>query len=224
MNKAVAIFVSFLILASPALAADLDALKERLATKVAELRTTEKRAIYGSVKIVSETTLVVETKTRDVKVELAEEVMVFQYLRGKRTELSLADIEKGDLVTVYGDYDTTLELLKASFILIQTTPPIRVSGAVATIDRNDFSLTLTTPDAQTYTVDIEPTTKVTRWDKTSKFTKSGFSKVNQGETLHVVGTTVPKKENRVSAVRILTLGNPIGEPAASPSATPTPAP
>lgn len=235
MNKLFALIISFFVIVSPAVAAtptpatgsatksnSLNELKERLATKVAELRTTEKRALFGTVKTLSETTLVVETKTKDIKVELTDEVKVVQYLKGKRTALSLADIEKGDPVTVYGDYDTTLELLKASFVLIETIPPLRVSGVVKDIDRNDYSLTLTGFDGQTYTIDIETTTKVTGWNKTNKFTKSGFSRMVEGETIHVVGTPVPKKENRLSALRILNLGNPVGEPPPIPTPTPTP--
>ncbi len=200
----------------------LDKLKERLATKVAELRTSEKRAIFGTVKSKSITTIVVETKTKDIKIELSDDVNVVQYLKGKRTTLALDDIEKGDNVTVYGDYDTTLELLKATFVLIQSIQPMRVSGTVEATNRGDFSLTLKGLDGQTYIIDIESTTKVTRWDNINKFTKSGFSKMNTSDAIHVIGTPVPKKENRISAIRILNLGNPIGEPAATPTPTPTP--
>lgn len=199
---------------------NLDDLKERLATKVAELRTTEKRAMFGSVKSITLTTLVLETKIKDVKIELPDEIAVYQYLKGKRTKLAIDDAAKGDIVTVYGDYDTTLELLKGTYVLIQKASPIRVSGVVDGIDRSDYSLNLKTGTGQTYTIDIETTTKISRWDKTNKFTKSGFSKMVAGETIHVVGTAVPKKENRISAVKILNLGNPIGE--ATTSATPTP--
>lgn len=189
----------------------LDDLKERLATKVAELRTTEKRAMFGSVKSLTITTLVLETKTKDVKIELPDEIAVYQYLKGKRTKLPIDDVAKRDTVTVYGDYDTTLELLKATYILIQKASLTRVSGVVEGIDRSDYSLNLKTETGQAYTIDIETTTKISRWDKINKVTKSGFSKMVAGETIHIVGIAVPKKENRISAIKILNLGNPIGE-------------
>lgn len=199
---------------------NLDDLKERLATKVAELRTTEKRAMFGSVKSITLTTLVLETKTKDVKIELPDEVSVYQYLKGKRTKLAIDDVTKGDIVTVYGDYDTTLDLLKGTYVLIQKESLLRLSGIVGGIDRSDYSLTLKTDSGQSYTIDIETTTKITRWDKTNKFAKSGFSKMAIGETIHVVGSAVPKKENRVSAAKILNLGSPVGEPALTPTPTP----
>lgn len=235
IHRAIYLGLVFSLLASPVFAAvaatpsaattesatnsgtKLEELKERLATKVAELRTSEKRAIYGTVKSKSLTTLVVETKIKDLKVELTDDVKIFQYLKGKRTELTLDDLTKGDSVTVYGDYDTTLDLLKATYILIQAIQPLRISGTIGAIDRNDYSLTLKSPDGQTYTIDIETITKITRWDKTNKFAKSGFSRMTEGETIHVVGSPVPKKENRISGIRILNLGNPVGEPVATPT-------
>ncbi|MBI3577226.1 hypothetical protein HY086_04270 [Candidatus Gottesmanbacteria bacterium] len=228
MKRLALLLASFVLIATPAVAATatpsskLDELKERLATKVAQLKTTEKWAIFGSVKSKTLTALVVETKTKDVKIELTDEVKVIQYLKGKRTTLTVDEVTKGDLVTVYGDYDTTLDLLKATIIIIQTVPPLRLSGTVADVDRKDFSLKLAAGDGQTYTVDIEPATRVTRWDKTNKFTKSGFSKMAIGDTIHVVGTAIPKKEKRISGIRILNVGNPVGSPPPTPTPTPTP--
>ncbi len=219
MNKIFTIVISFIIVASNAMAAtnvstkssNLDDLKERLATKVAQLRTSENRAFFGLVKSKTVATFVIETKTKDIKIDIPDDVTVARYLQKKRVNLTMEDVAKGELVTVYGEYDTTLELLKASFILIESASPLRLSGTVSSIDPKDFSLMLATRTGQIYIVDIETTTKVTRWDKTHKFAKSGFSKMVEGETIHVVGTPVPKKDNRISAIRILNLGNPIGE-------------
>ena len=58
--------------------------------------------------------------------------------------------------------------------------------------------------------------------------KGGFSKLVPGATAHVRGTAVPKKENRISAISLLDLGNVTGATPtptetveASPSASPT---
>ncbi len=97
----------------------LDDLKERLATKVAQLRQTQLRAIFGTVKATSVSTITVETKTSDVKIELTDEIVVTQMIKGKRTELTTEDLAKGDTVVVFGDYDANLDLLKAKVIFIQ---------------------------------------------------------------------------------------------------------
>src|SRR3989338_292029 len=74
----------------------IEDLKDRLATKVAELRQTSRRGMYGTVKSTSITSFVVETKTKDVKIELTDTIKVIQYLKGKRTELTTEDISKED--------------------------------------------------------------------------------------------------------------------------------
>lgn len=218
----------------------IEDLKDRLATKVAELRQTSRRAIYGTVKSTSITSFVVETKTKDVKIELTDEIKVVQNLKGKRTTLTTEDIAKGDTVTVFGEYDTMLDLLKAAVVIIQSAAiPERVAGQVTARDDKEFTLTITTPQGQTYTIDIEKATKALAWDREKKeIGKSGFSKIATGSTIHVVGSAVPKKERRINADRILDLSNlsaPVGQiaqptptkqstptPTKKPTATPTP--
>lgn len=186
----------------------IEDLKDRLATKVAELRQTSRRAIHGTVKSTSITSFVVETKTKDVKIEMLDEMKVMQYLKGKRTMLTTEDIAKGDVVSVFGEHDATLDLLKASVVFIQASVPARVSGIVSARDDTEFTLSITTPQHQTYTIDIEKATKAFAWDRSKKeIVKSGFSKIIVGATTHIVGFPVPKKENRISADRILDLGN-----------------
>src|SRR3989344_8178245 len=67
----------------------IENLKDRLATKVAELRQTQRRAIAGTVKKVEVSTLTIETETKDIKIDLPDEITVIQYLKGVRTLLSI---------------------------------------------------------------------------------------------------------------------------------------
>ncbi|MFZ5845260.1 MAG: hypothetical protein ACOY0S_02215 [Patescibacteria group bacterium] len=202
----------------------IEDLKERLATKVAELRSLTRRAIAGTTKTISLSSFTVETATKDIKIELTDDIKVIQYLKGSRTKLTVDDLDKGDNVVVFGEYETTLDLLRAKVIFIQAALPIFVSGTVTEIDKDEFTLTLTTPDAKNIIVDIEKYTKTQQWTSGSGITKSGFSKINLGDTLHVVATPAPKKENRVSALRILDLGNLTGAPTPTPTPTATPKP
>ena len=206
-----------------ATAKKIEDLKDRLATKVAELRQTSRRAIFGTVKSTSITSFVVETKTKDVKIEMLDEIKVIQYLKGKRTALTTDDIAKGDLVAVFGDHDATLDLLKANIVFIQGASPARISGTVTTRDDQEFTLTVTTPQNQSYIIDIEKATKTLAWDRQKKeIAKSGFSKIAIGATVHVVGFPVPKKENRINADRILDLGNLASPTDLAIPSTPTP--
>ena len=201
--------------ASPTPTSAMDDLKERLATKVAELRQTQRKAIYGIVKTVTLSTFTVETATNDLKIELTDDIKFFQMIKGKRTELTTEDLAVDDMVTVFGEFDIGLDLLAAKVVVIQSAPLVRVLGAVKSIDTEEFTATLTTESGQDYIIDIEKTTTALAFDREKGLVKGGFSKLEVGRTVHVVGTAVAKADHRVSAARLIDLGNFSG-------ATPTP--
>ncbi len=204
---------------TPTPTSKIDDLKERLATKVAELRQTQKKAIYGTVKAVSVSTFTVESDTRELKIELTDDIKVFQMIKGKRTELTGENLAKDDTVSVFGEYDTGLDLLRAKVVVIQSKPRERVTGTVSAIDRKEFTVTITTTGGQEYVIDIEKTTNVLMFDQAKGLIKGGFSKLETGRTVHIVGTAVAKEDNRISAARLIDLGNLTG---ATPTPTPTP--
>lgn len=223
--KLIALLLS--LIAAPVFAqatgsANLDDLKARLATKVAELRTVVKRAMYGPVKSVSLTQATIETKTKDIKLELTDDVTVSQMISSKRTTLPIEDVAVKDTITVFGTYDETLDLLKAQYIFIESSAAVsRVSGTVADVDTEEFVVTVVTREGRTVLIDIERATKTNVWTASGGIVKGGFSKITVGDTVHIVGKPVPKVENRVSATRILDLGNITGA-VASPTVTMTP--
>lgn len=213
MKKIIFLFL-FLFFVTPVLAQTattstqkrIEELKDRIATKVAELSQTQRRAIFGSVKAVSVSTATIETQTKDIKIELTDDIKIFQNIKGKRTALTTDDLAKGDVVSVFGDHDTTLDLLKAKVIFIQGALPQQNSGKVTEINKTAFTLIIQPPEGPSVTVDIEKSTKTTIWDGKS-VVKGGFSKIAVGDTVHVVGSAVAKTENRISADRILDLGS-----------------
>ncbi len=194
-------------------------LKERLATRVAQLSQSERRAIYGTVKATTISTLTIETINKDIKIELTDDIKVFQMLKGKRTELTIEDVAKDDIVSVFGNWDTAVEVLKAKVIFIHSASQstTQVVGTITETKKSDYTITTKTKDEKTYIIDFETTTKTNVWTKEKGIEKGGFSKLLPGDTIVVVGTAVPKKENRVSALRILNIGNLTGE-----KPTPTP--
>jgi len=204
--------------------AQIEELKERLATKVAELRTLVKRAMHGTVKSVSIASATVETVTKDIKIELDDDVKVAQIIKGKRTSLATDKIEVDDTITVFGTYDATLDLLQAQYIFIEnTTKTRRVLGTVSDIDKEKNMITIKTQESGSVDADIERTTKTSSWTKDDGVVKSGFSKLNIGDYIHLVGTPDEKNENLLSAIRILNLGDLSGKaPTPTSEATSTP--
>ncbi len=204
-------------------AKQIEDLKERLATKVAQLQQLQTKAIDGIVKSVSLTSATIETSAKDYKIELSDEIKIFQYLKGKRTGLSLEDLTKDDRVVIFGNYDSTLDLLKAKVILIYTSQPVRISGKITEINKEDYVINLTTPEGTKNTLDVETTTKTFVWNG-QEIVKGGFSKLIVGDEIQVLGNPVPKKENQLSTSRILNLGDLSGtpKPIITPTSTPTP--
>jgi len=201
----------------------IEDLKDRLATKVAELRQSKRMAAYGTIKSISISTFVVETKTKDLKIELTDDLKVFQILKGKRTELGTDNLEKGDIVTVFGEYDTTLELLQAKVVFIENVAPIQIMGLVKETDKKEYTVTVEASDKLSYTVDFETTTKTNLWNGTA-LEKGGFSSFVAGDVVFVTGSIVPKKENRISATRITDIPSQVRGATTSNTATPSATP
>lgn len=196
-------------------------LKDRLATKVAELRQTQRKVMTGVVKSISITTLVVETPTNDIKMELPDTLKVIQYLKGKRTELTIDDLEPKDPVVVFGEFDTTLSVMTPAVILIQGQLPVNIHGTVTEVDKKGFTISVKTKENLTYIVDYEKTTKLSDWNTMNEaFTTTTFSKIQIGDIVHAVGLPDAKEDHRISAQRILDL-RPLSS---APSPTPTIAP
>lgn len=202
----------------------LDSLKDRLASAASQLSQSQKRALYGTVKTTSVSTITVETATKDVKIELTDAITVAQIIKGKRTALTTDDLSKGDVVTVFGDFDSTLDLLKAKALFIQGALPERVNGVISTIDKKNFTITITTPENKSIIVDIETTTKNIAWDKVNGTAKGAFSKYAVGDTVFVLETPEQKFANRVSAIRVLDITPIIASPSATAQTTPKPTP
>ena len=198
----------------------LEDLKDRLATKVAALQQTQRMAVYGTVSSVTSTTFTVDAKTKNYKIELSDDLKVFQMIKGKRTALTPTDISKDDIVTVFGQYDSTLDLLKGTVVFIQSADPIQVSGTVTATSKTDYTITIDTKEQKTYTIDFETTTKTAVFNGTTT-DKGGFSRFTVGDILHITGTAVPKKDARISASRILDIGVG-GEGNVTPTVTATP--
>lgn len=200
-------------------------LMERLATKVAELKQSQRMAIYGTVKTVELASISVETKTKDVKIELTDDIKVIQELNGKRSVLKTENIDKGDSMAIFGDYDAGLDLMKAKVLFIQNNTVIHTSGTVTEVNKKNFTITLKTALDAEYIVDFEKFTKANAWTKDKEIEKSGFSKIISGQMIFVTGYPVPNKTNQISAARILTIDSVIKPSAtAAPSLTGTPVP
>lgn len=204
----------------------IDDLKERLATKVAELRRTSPKAIYGTITNISLSSATIDAGQKAYKIELTDDIVVTQILKGKRTKSKTDTLKKDDIVTVFGAYDETLDMLQAKHIVIEPKQsPKRLHGTITDINKKDNSFTMKGIDGTTYTIDVETTTKNNAWSPDKGIQKSGFSKLEQNMFVTVLGTEQERQPDRYTAARILTWKSQTSqeqEPTLAPTITPSP--
>lgn len=205
-------------------------LKEKIATKVAELRENEMSAIAGTVKAVEESSMTIQSLKGERRVTMSEDVQVYMLSDKGRSDSNAAKIKQGDTISAIGYVETGKQTLVASYIYIRNQTTQHFSGNITDIDRTNFTITVKGKQ-QEFLVDIEKYTKTMAFDrKQDAMVRTGFSKLAVGDTVHVAATPNAKEENRFSALRIasltfdsLTPPSPTATPAKTASASASPA-
>lgn len=204
-------------------------LKERVATKVAELKKTGKKAYFGEISKILSTSIFLTTKRGEAVVTTSEDTEIFSISLGKKKSLSLRDLSEGQEMLALGI--SLEEELPAKIIIVKKMPLI-VGGKVTDVDQKEGTLTIKTPKNSQFVIDYEKTTQ-SKIFEAGTLVKSGFSKININDRVHIVAAE-NEEENRLTALRILVLpGKALGiteekpsptEEAPTPTLTPTSTP
>jgi hypothetical protein len=209
-------------------------LRERVATKVAELREKMRRAWHGEIKSISGTTIILTTGQGEKTIQTSEETSFFRIGTAGRKKITLADLVVGEKIVAFGQVSSETGEMTGRIIIARVFP-VKINGKVTAVDTEGGTITVQTFRHGTFIVDVETTTKILVWEKEEGFKKYGLSKIKVGDRVHVNGylPTKPKEgENRITANRILVLpGRAVGitgekpaTPAASPKTSPTATP
>ncbi len=203
-------------------------LRERVATRVAELRAQNRRAWVGTIKSLSGNNLTLTTKQGDKIVLTNEDTSFFRFGAGAKKTIKFSDLAVGQEAAAFGQVDSNNGQMTAKVIIAKVLP-LNINGKVTAVDVSGGTITVQTPKNGSFIVDIENFTKILAWEKGKGLQKSGLSKIKVNDRVHVNGT-VPTKTggaNRITANRILVLpgqatgitGSP--KPSASPSPKPS---
>lgn len=187
---------------SQKLDAQINNLKDKIASRVAQLNLVEKRGIIGTVTEVSDTKLTIKDLKGDDRPVDVDEITKFSSPTTKDASFGISDITKGTKISVLGLYNKESKRTLARFIDVVTVPKF-IDGQIASINKPDFSLTVISENGKTTTIDIENITKTTSYDADLTPVKSGFSKMEVGERINIVGYPNKKDEARLIATRIL---------------------
>lgn len=178
-------------------------LKERIASRVAQLKLVQRRGIIGTVTDASGTQLTISDVHEKDRFVDVDELTKFSSPSAKES-FGISDITKGTTLGILGLHNRQSERMLGRFVDVLVLPTI-IHGAAGAIDENNFTITVAT-EKNEYTVDIETSTKTLTYNKeTDTVERSGFSKIAEGDRVTVVGYASKTEKNRISALRVLRL-------------------
>ena len=197
-------------------------LKDKVASRVAQLKLVEKRGIMGIVENVSDTQITVNDLNNKTRLIDVDEFTKFS--SSDKDSFGISDIKKGSKISAVGLYNKESQRLLARFVN-EITIPLFLNGVISGKDDDNFTITLSTEDGTNYIVDVEKITKTSAYQE-GKLEILGFTNIKMLENAIVLGFADPKEKDRLTASQIITFPNlpknpniPIIE--VSPSKTPT---
>lgn len=180
-------------------------LKEKIASRVAQLKLVERRGVIGTVTDVSDTQITLSDLKDNIRLVDVDELTKFSSPSVKGT-FGISDIAKGMTLRALGLYNKDSRRLLARFI-DTVNPYIALSGTIISVDSENFTIKITTEGEKQYLIDIENITKTYSYTKEDGKQKSGFSKIQEGERIYVVGFLDIKSKSAnqkpVTASRVL---------------------
>lgn len=197
----------------------IDDLKERLATRVAELKTQTKKAFYGVIKEKTDGKIVVSNGDIDMTVTYDKDTKIaVRTMAGKKTDADDKMLTVGSNVAAFGTLDLDQKTVLAKYLLVHDQP-IAIIGTVKSVNTKDASFVITGPDGET-TLEYEISTKCRMWDGDA-LVSCGLSKVKPTDKV-LVRMTGDIKADKGVALRIVLLPTQAAPDAVSPSPTSKP--
>ena len=180
---------------------NIDQIKDKVASRVAELKLVEKRGIVGIVESVKGNQIRITDLNENTRIIDVDELTKFS--SSDNNNFDLSDISKGSKISAIGLYNKESERLLARFVNEISIPEF-ISGVINNINDDDFTINLTTQKGKKYILDIEKTTKsylLTNGDLET----AGFSDYQSQQNAIIIGFKDPKDENKLSVSKIVIL-------------------
>lgn len=186
---------------SEALNNQINQLKERIASRVAQLKLVERRGMIGTVTEVTDTQITVNDVLGNTRFADVDELTKFSSPKTSGS-FGISDIAKGSKIGILGLYNKQSRRILARFVDVMN-PSKTVSGIVFGINSDNYNFTVVSEDGKQTEVEVETVTKTSSYTKGAGLSKSGFSKIKEGERIFVVGFSDTKDKNKFIASRII---------------------
>jgi hypothetical protein len=184
---------------------EVEILKEKIASKVAELRQENNQAFSGKIVNLSENQIEIKDKD-DKKVLIKLDPTLTKYYRIKnnqKKEINFSDLEKNDYIVVSGI--TTDKGVNANLIFVDEKYLVEF-GRVIEINKDSYWLKINTLTNENIVIDIETYTK--QWllnIKSLELEKTGFSKIKEGDIINFVAKDEKNESDHFSAQKIIVI-------------------
>jgi hypothetical protein len=175
-------------------------LREKVASKVAELNLVEKRGIIITVSESSGNKITGLDLDGNIRISDVDELTKFSSPSAK--SFGISDITKGDKLSIIGLYNKQSKRILSRFIDSVTLPKI-VSGVITDVDKINYTVIVLSENNIKTLVDIENVTKTSSYTAENGLAKLGFSKLTIGERVLVNGYQNITDKYRLTATRIL---------------------
>lgn len=199
----------------------INELKDRIASRVAQLNLVEKRGIIGVVADITAMQITLTDIKGDTRFVDVDELTKFDGTSSSGS-FGISDIKKGSTLGVLGLYNKQSRRILARTVEELIIPKM-IHGNIATIDADNYILNVATDKNEQLQIEFETTTRSFSYDKVSQqLIKSGFSKIKVGESIFVVGFDDKTVKNKIDADRIIVLPDIIKGPSIRVSPTVVP--
>lgn len=193
----------------------INQLKDRIASRVAQLKLVERRGIIGIVEAVSNTQISVMDLHGNIRFIDVDELTKFSSQKNSDS-FGISDITKGTIISALGLYNKDSKRLLSRFTNVVDLP-LFIHGTIASLDKENYAFDVNYEKKKKITVDVENTTKTYTYTKDTDLVRSGFSKLAENEKVFVVGVKNLKNPDRVIGLRVIRFPEIKTEVSATPS-------
>jgi hypothetical protein len=187
--------------AKPSLVDEISNLKDRIASRVAQLNLVDKRGIIGVVEDTTSTQITLNDFANNTRYVDVDEITKFSSPSASAS-FGISDLTKGTLVSVLGLYNKESRRINARFVTVDSFPTT-ITGQVISINTTDGTFLVASENNKQTTVDVQPVTKTSSYTKDGGTEKSGFSKMTVGQRVYVSGYQDKKDKLKLISTRII---------------------
>lgn len=178
-------------------------LKEKVASKVAQLSQIIQFAADGTITKIEEDILTFSTDGEEKTVTTDEDTKYLSYNNRLQTiSINSDNIAVNNYITVLGSEQIGTDLVTAKLI-VKTPRVFFFTGIIKEIDQKKGTFTIKEKESE-YIFDYEVNTKSVLYNnKSQKLESVGFSKLAKEQSVQIVATPQEKSETRFTALRLV---------------------